>query len=293
MVLGRRSRLLPDLRVDIGQIHNFVNSHNFTMMRNVVPSGAVLGRHPFLRGAIPSAVLEGPRVFPSPGSRTRLGWRINKPPRGPGSAAPVSPVISRTFPKFTPTRSTEAVRRKDLGGIKGMTLPRQAERPLTPFMSQQIRVHRQLQGPPRIETLPEFRPLARPEIIPQVDVIRGVSRQTVHPSASEGFQPAPGVATPEVLRGTGARRFRPPDSRGLEPAPAREFREPVGGGFRAVSPRAFHQPFGFRSHVPREFRLAPDPFFRSEPRATFGTRPFTRGPRGLAPARKFSPSFRR
>jgi len=279
-------------RVDIGQIHNFVNSHNFTMMRNVLPSGAVLGRHPFLRGAIPLAVLEG-RRFPL--TRVQDAARAEHQLNRPGVLGPPSglPVISRTFPKFTPTLSTEAVRRKDLGGIKGMTLPRQAERPLTPFMRRQILVHRQLQGLPRIETLPEFRPLAKPEIIPQVDVIRGVSRQKVHPSASGGFQSEPGVATPEVLRGTGTRKFRPPDSRGLEPAPAREFRQPVGGGFRAVSPRTFYQPFGFRSHVPREFRVAPDPFFRSEPRATFGTRPFIKAPRGSGPGRKFSPSFRR
>ena len=72
--------------VDIGQIHTFVNSHNFTMMHNVLPSGAVLGRYPFLRGAIPPVVLEG-RGFPL----TRVqdvarAERALKPPRGPGAA---------------------------------------------------------------------------------------------------------------------------------------------------------------------------------------------------------------
>ena len=89
-------------------------------------------------------------------------------------------------------------------------MPRQAERPLTPFMSQQIRVHRQLQGPPRIETRPEFRPLARPETAPQVEVIRGLTSQKIHPSGAGGFQSAPGATTPEVIRSATTGNFTPP-----------------------------------------------------------------------------------
>jgi hypothetical protein len=234
------------------------------MMRNVLPSGAVLGRHPFLRSAIPSVVLEG-RRFPL--TRVQDAARVERELNRPGVLGPPSglPVISRAIPKFTPTLSTGGLGRKDLGGIKGMTLPRQAERPLTPFMRRQILVHRQLQGLPRIETRPEFRPLAKPEIAPPVEVIRGRT----------------------------SRKIPSPEAREIQPVPSREFRQPVGGGFRAVAPRTFYQPFGFRSHVPPEFRVAPHPFFRHEPRATFGTRPFTRGLRGSSPSRKFSPSFRR
>lgn len=279
-------------RVDIGQIHNFVNRHNFTMMRNVVPSEAVLGRFPFLRGAIPAAVLEGRRV---PLTRVHDAARAERELNRPGVLGlPFGlPVISRAIPKFTPKPSTGVLERKGLGSIKGMTLPRQAERPLTPFMRQQIRFHRQLQGLPRIETRPEFRPLARPHIAPPVEVIRGVTSKKFHPPGTEGLQPAPGATTPEVVRGRTSRKIPSPEAKEIQPAPSREFRQPAGGGFRAVSPRTFRHPSGFRSHVPREFRLAPPKVFRSEPRATFGIRPFTPGPRGSAPARKFSPSFRR
>ena len=267
-------------RVDIGQIHNFVNNHNFTMMHNVLPSGTVLGQHPFLRGAIPAGVLEG-RGF----TLTRVQdvplaeHNLNRP----GILGPPSglPVISHAIPKFTPTRLTGAAGPEGLGNIKGLALPHQAERPLTPFMRQQIREHHQMQGPPRIETRPEFRPLARPETAPQVEVIRGLTSQKIHPSGVGGFQAAPGATTPEVLRGATSRRFHLPGSEGFQPAPSREFRQPAGGGFRAESPRVFRQRSGFRAYVPREFQAAP--VFRSEPRAAFGTRPFTPGPRGSAP----------
>jgi hypothetical protein len=273
-------------RVDIGQIHNFVNSHNFTMMRNVLPSGAVLGRHPFLRGAIPAAVLEG-RRFPL--TRVQDAARVEHALNRPGVLGPPSglPVISPSMPKFTPTRSTGVLGRKGLGGIRGMTLPRQAERPLTPFMLQQIRAHRQLKGLPRIETLPEFRPLARPETAPQVEVIRGLSSKKFGPPALGGLQPEPGVTTPQVIRGRTSRKFLPPGPKGFQPEPLSEFRQPAGQGFRGVSPRKFPPTSGFRAVTPREFQAAPHPFFRTEPRATFGTRAI-----GPAPARKFSPSFR-
>lgn len=262
------------------------------MMRNVLPSGAVLGRYPFLRGAIPAAVLEG-RSFPL--TRVQDAARAEHELNRPGVLGPPSglPVISHAIPKFTPTRSTAAVGPEGLGQIKGMTLPRQAERPLTPFMRQQIRVHRQMQGPFRIETRPEFRPLARPETAPPVEVIRGVTSQKFHPAESGGFQPAPGATTPAVIRGAASRKFHPPGSGGFQPAPSREFRQPAGRGFRAASPRKFRQTSGFRASVPREFRAAPPPVFRSEPRATFGTRAISPAPRGSAPARTSSPPSHR
>ena len=271
--------------VDIGRIHNFVNSHNFTMMHNVLPSGAVLGRYPFLRGALPAAVLEG-RRFPL--TRVQDVARVEHALNRPGVIGPPSglPVISQAIPKFTPRRATGGLGLIGLENIKGMTLPRQAERSLTPFMRQQINVHHRLQGPPRIETRPEFRPLARPEAAPQVEVIRGVTTQNVHPSGRGGFQPAPGATPPEVIRGRTSRRLHPTESRDFQPAPAREFRQPVGEGFRGASPRIFRQPSGFRAFVPREFQAAPQPGFGFEPRATFGTRPF-------APAQRGSGSFHR
>ncbi len=124
-------------RIDIVQINNFINSHNFTVMNNVLPSGAVLGQFPFLRGAIPAAVLEGGSFSIT---RVQDAARAEHSLNRPGVLGPPSglPVISQAIPKFTPTRSTGAVGPEGLGGMKGMTLPRQAERPLTPFMRQQI-----------------------------------------------------------------------------------------------------------------------------------------------------------
>jgi hypothetical protein len=251
-------------RVEIGQIHAFVNSHNFTMLRNVVPSNPLLGRYPFLRGALPAPVLEGRRFSIT---RVQDAARAEHALNRPGVLGPPSglPVISQAMPRFTPGLSTGALRREGLGGIKGMTLPRQAERPLTPFMRQQIRVHRQLQGLPPIETRPEFRPLARHEAAPPVQVIRG---------------------------GT-SRKFHSPESKGFQPVPAREFRQPAAGGVPAASPRVVRQRSGFGAQVPGEFQAAPRPDFRPAPRATFGTRGMRSGPRGSAPTRGGSPSFHR
>jgi hypothetical protein len=286
-------------RINIVQINNFINSNNFTVINNVLPSGAVLGRFPFLRGAIPAGVLEG-GGFPI--TRVQDAARAEHGLNRPGVLAPPSglPVISQAIPKFTPTRSIGAVGPEGLGGIKGMALPRQAERPLTPFMRQQISAHRQMQGLPRIETLPEFRPLARPETAPQVEVIRGVTSQKFHRPGPGGFQPAPGpttpgvvrgapgVTTPEVVRGAPSRKFQSPGAREFQPAPSGEFRQPAGGGVRAVSPRKFRLSSGGSASVPREFRAAPPPVSRSEPRATVGTRPMSPAPRGTPPTRTFS-----
>jgi hypothetical protein len=280
--------------VDIGRIHNFVNSHNFGVMRNVLPSGAVLGRFPFLRGAIPTAVFEG-RGFPL--TRVQDVARAEHALNRPGVLGPPSglPVITQAIPRFTPTRSTGAVGPGGLEGIKGMALPRQAERPLTPFMQQQIRVHHQLQGPFRIETRPEFRPLAKPETAAPVEVIRGVTTQKFHPSGSGGFRPTPGPTTPAVTRGAASRKVQPPGPVGVQPAPSREFRQPAGEGIRAVSPRTFRQTSGFRATVPREFRAAPAPIPRAAvrpvPQPTFhapapAPRPVSPAPRGSVPAHR-------
>jgi len=275
-------------RVEIGQIHGFVNSHSFVMMRNVLPSEAVLGRYPFLRGAIPAPVLAG-RGFPL--TRVQDAARAEQALNRPGVLGPPGglPVISQTIPKFTPARAAGAVRPEDLGRIKGMGLPRQAVRPLTPFMRQQISVYRQLQRPFRIETRPAFRPLARPETAPPVEVIRGITTRKITPSGPGGFQAAPGATTPQVIRGAGSRRLHPAGSGGLPAASSREFRQPAGGAVRAGSPRKVRQTSGFRATVPREFRAAPAPVFRSESRATFSTRPIGPSGRGSAPARNFAP----
>ena len=259
------------------------------MMHNVLPSAAVLERYPFLRGAIPEAVLQG-RRFPI--TRVQDVALAERQLNRPGVIGPPSglPLISQAMPRFSPTLSAKAVGPENLERLKGMTLPRQAERPLTPFMRQQIGLQRQMEGLPRIETRPEFRPLARPEIISRVpgqDLAR--PRQKFSRLPARALQPALGPTAPEVIRGPGSRKFPPPGSSGFQPAPSREFRQPVGGGVRAVSPRKFRQTSGFRASVPREFRAAPPPVFRSEPRAAFGTRAISPAPRGSAPARTFSP----
>jgi hypothetical protein len=206
----------------------------------------------------------------------------------PGVLGPPSglPVITQAIPKFTPTRSTGAMGPEGLGRIKGMTLPRQAERPLTPFMRQQIRVHRQLQGPFRIETRPEFRPLARPETAPPVEVIRGVTSRKFTPSGAGEFQPAPGATTPEVIRGATSRKFHPPGSGGFQFAPSREFRQPAGGPGRChlgISPTSA----GRRA---RNFRLRPRCPGRNL--ATVN-QTMSLAPRGTPPTRRFPPSQRR
>ena len=188
------------------------------------------------------------------------------------------PVLSPTIPRFAPGPG-RAVGPEGLRGIHGMALPRQAERPLTPTMRQQIRVQRELGGLPRIETRPEFRPLARPEISPPVEVIRGLT----HGPATRGFQPAPGAPTPEVIRGAPTREFRPSGSRRLQPGPSREFRQPAVVGVRERPLREFRGPSGLRTSMPREFRAAPPPVFRSEPRAVTPAP----GGRSLTPQRSF------
>jgi hypothetical protein len=272
-------------RVDIGRIHGFVNSHSYVMMRNVLPPGAVLGRYPFLRSAIPAPVLAG-QNFPL--TRVPDAARVEQALNRPGVLGPPAglPVISQRIPKFTPAWAPGAVGPEDLGPIKGMGLPRQAVRPLTPFMRQQIRVHRQLQEPFRIETRPAFRPLARPETAPPVEVIRGVTSRKITPSGHGGFQAVSGATSPQVIRGVGGRRFRPVGSGELPAVPAREFRQPAGGEIRSVSPRRIRQTSGFRATVPREFRAAPAPVLRSEPRATFSTRPIGPAGRRAAPAHR-------
>ena len=150
-----------------------------------------------------------------------------------------------------------------------MALPRQATQPLTPTMRRQIRLQRQMEGPQRMETRPEFRPLAKPEVAPQ-------GPERVPQAPARGIQPSPGRAVqPSHVAPPG--HFQPEPSRELHTTPRREVpartvpgtssacrrRVPSGASQGSIArPSAG----GFRPTMPREFRASPPPVFRSAPR---------------------------
>ena len=176
--------------VNIVQINNYVRDYHYRGMHNVLPSSRLMNRYPYLRDGIPAAVREG-RRFPitRAGDTARAEHALNRP----GIVPPPSnlPVQEAKFPRVTP--SARAVSPNNLGQLKGMALPRQATQPMTPLMSRQVRLQRQFQGPQRMETRPEFRPLAnpaprRPEGVPQTPV------KAIQPSPGQAVQPAPAIS---------------------------------------------------------------------------------------------------
>ncbi len=266
--------------VNIAQINNYVNNYNYTRMRNVLPPARVMDRYPYLREGIPPAVLEG-RRFPI--TRVQDVARAEHELNRPGVLPPPSklPVSAASIPKVTP--SNRAVSPNNLGQIKGMALPHQATRPLTPTMRRQIRLQRQMAGPQRMETRPEFRPLAKPEVAPRVP-------EKVPQAPARGIQPSPGgaiqpsrVVPPEHFQAAPSRELGAP-RREVQPAPAREFRAPAAEGFHPAPPREYRRPSagGLRPTMPREFRAAPPPVFRSAPQPAF--HPPAPSPRAISPA---------
>ncbi len=181
--------------VNIVQINNYVNNYNYTRMRNVLPPPGEMNRFPHLRGAIPPAVLEG-RRFPI----TRVGdvGRAEHELNRPGIMPPPAnlPGLAGGIPKVTP--SNRMVSPNNLGQIRGMTLPHQATQPVTATMRQQIRVQRQMEGPQRMETRPEFRPLSRPEAAPK-------GPEGVPQAPAKGIQPSRPTLTRCPARALSAR----------------------------------------------------------------------------------------
>jgi hypothetical protein len=251
-------------RVNIVRINNYINTYNYTRMRNVLPPAGVIARHPFLREAIPDPVLQG-RRFPI--TRVQDVGRVEHELTRPGVLPPLAHLPAAPgITKYTPTPS-RFVRPGNLAHMKGMGLPRQASIPLTPSMRHQIGLQsRFVQPQTRIETRPEFRPLARPA--PRGPATLHEAPRPVTPAPERAYRPSPRPFTPGEVR----------------PAPSREFRAPSGGGFRAAAPREFHPAYrgGFHPAIPREFRAAPQPARQPafHPAA----------PRGRAPARPSAPS---
>jgi hypothetical protein len=274
--------------VDIQQINNYINTYNYPKMRNVLPPPGLVQRYPYVREGIPSAILEGRRF-----SITRVQdvGHAEHVLNAPSVSSPSVKLAAPTgaIPKVTP--SNRMVSPNNLGKIKGMAFPHQATQPLTTTMRQQIRIQRQMKGPPRVETRPEFRPLAKPEgvsrgpeRVPQPATSIQPSPRTVQPSQAlppGHFQPAPSHAvraTPQPdVRTIPSRESRTPATEGFHPAPPREYRRPSTDGYHPA--------------MPREFRAAPPPVFRSAPRPASqpAFHPSSPVPRGPAPGRP-SPS---
>jgi hypothetical protein len=243
--------------VNITQINNFANTVNITQVRNVLPPAAVLDRRPFLRESIPASVREGRLQAHRVADITRAERELNRP----GVVRPPAnvPALSKTIPKVMVAPERLQAPPGGWQKVKGMGLPSQAERTLTPQMRGQARIQqrleRQAKPPARVETLPEFR-----QVTPKPEVTPGAAR----PGAPEAYRPA---APPEA---------RPAPPRTAAPAPARELRAPPPEvraaprreipapapqrQFRAVPPREFRSPT-----MPREFRSAPAPTPRPAP----------------------------
>ena len=116
---------------DLAVFTDFVNRADFARMRNVLPPGRVAERFPFIRESIPSAVREG-RGFKI--TRVSDVARAERALNHPGVIPPPGglPALSKTIRKVSPPLGPGTVGRGGLGSIKGMSLPRQAQRPLTP-----------------------------------------------------------------------------------------------------------------------------------------------------------------
>ena len=279
--------------VNIVQINNYVRDHHYRGMHNVLPPYRLMERYPYLREGIPPAVREG-RRFPitRAGDSARVEHALNRP----GIVPPPSnlPVQAAKFPRVTP--STRAVSPKNLGQLKGMALPREATQRMTPLMSRQIRLQRQFQGPQRMETRPEFRPLANPEVTPRKpEGVPQAPAKVIQPSPGKTIQPSPVVppghisarAQPGIARHprlppapgrlyTPRHEVQPSPSREFHAAPRREVQPGPGPGIRAPAAERYHpaptreyrQPATRVVHptMPREFRPSPPPVFRSAPR---------------------------
>ncbi len=286
--------------VNIVQINNYVRDHHYRGMHNVLPPSRLMERYPYVREGIPAAVREG-RRFPitRAGDSARVEHALNRP----GIVPPPSnlPVQEGKFPRVTP--STRAVSPKNLAQLKGMALPREATQRMTPMMSRQVRLQRQFQGPVRMETRPEFRPLANPEVTPRKpEGVPQAPAKVIEPSPGKTVQPSPVVppghiqpepsrelhATPRLeaqpapgraLYTTPRHEVQPSPSREVhaaprrevQPAPARRIQAPAAERYYPAPIREYRRPATRVVHptMPREFRPSPPPVYRSAPRPVY------------------------
>ncbi|MGA8572520.1 MAG: DUF6600 domain-containing protein [Desulfobaccales bacterium] len=140
---------------NIGALRNFADTVNFNGLRNVLPPAAVTSRRPFIRDAIPAAVLGGKGfavtrvVDPAAvqGQLARPG--VAPPPPNLPNAAGEIPRGAKEVPEILTAPGRQRAPRMGAFGKastlpRGMALPPQSEQALTPQMRRQIQ--RQAQG---------------------------------------------------------------------------------------------------------------------------------------------------
>ena len=261
---------------NIAEFNTYVKGVDYARMRNVLPPARVTQRFPFIRDSIPTAVREG-RGFavtrvadPARAERALNHPRVIPPPAN-------LPALTRSIPKVSPALGT-----KDLGSIKGMSLPRQAQRPLTPTMRRQVNLQRQLGLPKRIETRPEFRPLGKAPAAPHPP--------EVVPAPAKAIKPAPRLTTPGATRYAPSRQYYPRTTGVVRPAPSKPFRAPAPEVTRAAPARKFSMPSGYRPSVPREFRSTPAPVFHAAPHPAPQPTFRAPAPRAVSPAPRAAPA---
>ncbi|MGO8666691.1 MAG: DUF6600 domain-containing protein [Desulfobaccales bacterium] len=142
--------------IDPATLRNFAESANLTRWHNVLPPAAVTSNQPFIRAAIPAAVLGGAgfqitRVTdPAAVQKQLVRPGVVPPPANLPQATREIPRVAKEAPQvmIAPGRQrasrTAAVGSQGLGLPKGMALPPQSEHALTPAMRRQIR--QQAQG---------------------------------------------------------------------------------------------------------------------------------------------------
>ena len=147
---------------DPAALRNFADTVNLNGLRNVLPPAAVTSRRPFIRDAIPAAVLGGKGfavtrvVDPAAvqGQLARPG--VAPPPANLPNAAREIPRGAQEVPEILTAPGRQRAPRMGAFGKastlpRGMALPPQSEQALTPLMRRQIQ--RQALGvkvPPRV-----------------------------------------------------------------------------------------------------------------------------------------------
>lgn len=192
--------------INIVNINNFARNANFNHFRNVVPSQAVLNRHPFIREAIPASVRENGRFQvqrvsnPASVGRQLAHPGVVKPPAG-------VPKLSKEIPKGVTPQAGAAVR----GGARGVPVaPRGATSPRAVTTPRGEAVHGGVTTP-------------RGEAAPSRGVTAPRAPHMVTPS-TEHRAPTGAFTAPGRERATPTREFQAPSR-----APAREFRAPSRG----------------------------------------------------------------
>jgi len=143
--------------INIATLRNFAENVNLTRLRNVLPPVAVTSRQPFIRAAIPAAVLGGTgfqvtRVTDPAAVQGQLVRPGVVPPANLPKASKEIPRVAKEVPEILTAPGRQRASRIGAFGSKastlpkGLTLPPQSEHALTPMMRRQIR--QQARGTP-------------------------------------------------------------------------------------------------------------------------------------------------